>query len=117
MTTTTIAGLADREVLAALLREDLTAFVEQVFATVSPGDAYCHNWHIEAIAHELVRCREGDSTRLIITQPPRSLKSICIRRCASSASATRRSWQASLPASSAWSSTATGTARCSRRCG
>jgi predicted phage terminase large subunit-like protein len=77
MTTTTIAGLADREVLAALLREDLTAFVEQVFATVSPGDAYCHNWHIEAIAHELVRCREGDSTRLIITQPPRSLKSIC----------------------------------------
>ena len=70
-------GSADRRALAGLLRTDLTAFVHKVFITVSPGDVYCHNWHIEAIAHELRRCRDGDNTRLIITQPPRSMKSIC----------------------------------------
>ena len=73
----TTHGSVDREAFAALLREDLTAFVQQVFATVSPGDTYSHNWHVEAIAYELVRCRNGGNTRLLITQPPRSLKSIC----------------------------------------
>lgn len=70
-------GYADHRTLAALLRTDLTAFVHKVFTTVSSGDHYRHNWHIEAITHELGRCRDGDNTRLLITQPPRSLKSIC----------------------------------------
>ena len=70
-------GFADRQILDAVLRTDLTAFVQKVFTTVSPGDTYRHNWHIEAITHELGRCRDGDTTRLLITQPPRSLKSIC----------------------------------------
>lgn len=70
-------GYADHQTLAALLRADLTAFVHRVFTTVSPGDVYRHNWHIEAITHELCRCRDGANTRLLITQPPRSLKSIC----------------------------------------
>ena len=68
---------ADQQTLAALLRSDLTAFVHKVFDTVSPGDLYQHNWHIEAIAYELGRCLDGDNRRLLITQPPRSLKSIC----------------------------------------
>jgi predicted phage terminase large subunit-like protein len=70
-------GCADQQVLAALLRTDLTAFVHKAFNTVSPGDIYHHNWHIEAITHELRRCRGGENTRLLISQPPRSLKSIC----------------------------------------
>ncbi|MGE0409898.1 MAG: terminase, partial [Amphiplicatus sp.] len=61
----------------ALLRSDLLSFIVKVFQTVSPGDAYVHNWHIEAIAHELTRCRDGETRRLLVTQPPRSLKSIC----------------------------------------
>ena len=72
-----MTGYADHQTLAALLRTDLTAFVHKVFTTVSPGDDYRHNWHIEAITHELGQCRDGDNTRLLITQPPRSLKSIC----------------------------------------
>lgn len=68
---------ADPQVFAAILRTDLTAFVEKVFHTIAPGDDYIHNWHIEAITHELQRCRDGGTTRLLITQPPRSLKSIC----------------------------------------
>jgi len=69
--------MSDAQLLNALLREDFAAFVEKAFETVSPGNAYVHNWHIEAIAHELARCCNGDTSRLLITQPPRSLKSIC----------------------------------------
>ncbi len=61
----------------ALLRSDLRAFVHKVFTTVSPNDAFKPNWHIEAITHELMRCHGRESKRLVITQPPRSLKSIC----------------------------------------
>ena len=69
--------VSDLSLLAALLRKDFCAFVEKVFHTVAPGDRYLPNWHVEAIAYALSRCRAGDVTRLLITQPPRSLKSIC----------------------------------------
>jgi hypothetical protein len=66
-----------RAVLRAALRSDLGAFVAKVFQTVSPGDLYHHNWHIDAILFEIQRVMNGDNRRLIVTQPPRSLKSIC----------------------------------------
>ena len=66
-----------RRIFQAALRQDLVSFIEKVFATVSPGDEYLHNWHIEAIAWPLQQCLEGRIKRLIITVPPRSLKSIC----------------------------------------
>jgi predicted phage terminase large subunit-like protein len=64
-------------VLNALLRQHLSAFVERVFAELNPGVPYLPNWHIEAIEEQLIRCLRGEVTRLIITMPPRSLKSIC----------------------------------------
>ena len=64
--------------LDALLRSDLTAFIHKVFVTVSPNDTFKPNWHIEAITYELIRCHARENRRLVITQPPRSLKSICI---------------------------------------
>ena len=69
--------MASYDELDATLRSDLSLFVRKVFATVSPNDAFKPNWHIEAIAHELTRCHAGENRRLLITQPPRSLKSIC----------------------------------------
>ena len=69
--------LDDARILRAVLRQDLVSFIEKVFGTVSPGDEYLHNWHIEAIAWHLQQCLEGRIKRLIITVPPRSLKSIC----------------------------------------
>src|SRR5271166_5578276 len=65
-------------VLQAILRTDLPSFIRKVFATVSPGEAYCHNWHVEAIACQLMPVQQGQTLRLLINQPPRSLKSICI---------------------------------------
>ena len=64
--------------LAALLRTRFGFFIRKVFATVSPGDSYLHNWHIAAIEHQLMMVQAGANRRLLITQPPRSLKSICV---------------------------------------
>jgi predicted phage terminase large subunit-like protein len=62
--------------LDELVRAKLSLFVALAFDTLNPGDAYRHNWHIEAICYALERVREGRTKRLIITLPPRSLKSI-----------------------------------------
>jgi predicted phage terminase large subunit-like protein len=67
----------DPQVVAAILRSDLYSFIQAIFPTVSPGDAFLPNWHIEAMAYELTRVLQGETKRLIITVPPRSLKSIC----------------------------------------
>ena len=64
--------------LASLLRTRFGFFIRKVFATVSPGDSYLHNWHIEAIEHQLMMMQGGANRRLLVTQPPRSLKSICV---------------------------------------
>jgi hypothetical protein len=63
--------------LDAVLRRDLVAFVRKAFGTVSPGVPFLPNWHIEAICHELAKVVSGETNRLIITMPPRHLKSIC----------------------------------------
>ena len=68
----------DHTVLAALLRSDLRFFVWKCFQTILPGTPYLPNWHIEAIVHQLMRVQAGDVSRLLINQPPRSLKSICV---------------------------------------
>lgn len=65
-------------VLSALLRSDLRFFVRKSFQTILPGTAYLPNWHVDAIVHQLMRVHAGDIPRLLINQPPRSLKSICV---------------------------------------
>ncbi len=67
----------------ALLRRDLYAFTERAFYELNPNptETFQHNWHLEVIASELEACRRGEQTRLIITQPPRSLKSLFASVC------------------------------------
>src|SRR5262245_23687669 len=66
----------NRAVLDALLRSDLAAFTQRCFQTVVPGQKYLSNWHIEAMAYHLELCRQREIRRLLITVPPRNLKSI-----------------------------------------
>lgn len=66
-----------RQALKLARKHDLGSFILKVFQTLSPGVAYQHNWHIDAIIYQLIRVHEGRLKRLIINQPPRSLKSIC----------------------------------------
>ncbi len=67
----------DRELLILGLRQYFMTFIHRTFQTVDPGTEYLLNWHIDAIAHRLQMCAEGKIKRLIITVPPRHLKSIC----------------------------------------
>jgi predicted phage terminase large subunit-like protein len=61
----------------AILRADFYAFIQAIFPLVSPNDLLMRNWHLEAMAYALTRVLKGDIRRLLITVPPRSLKSIC----------------------------------------
>ncbi len=67
----------NRALFESILRNDLTAFTQRCFQTVVPGQEFLPNWHVEAITYQLTRILEGDIRRLIITLPPRNLKSIC----------------------------------------
>jgi hypothetical protein len=60
-----------------LLRQYLSAFIHKSFRELNPQTKYLPNWHIEVIADELEKCRRGETKRLIINIPPRSLKSHC----------------------------------------
>jgi predicted phage terminase large subunit-like protein len=63
--------------VAAIIGSDLYAFIRASFPIVSGGRQFLPNWHVEAMSYELSEVMRGRSRRLIITVPPRSLKSIC----------------------------------------
>ena len=60
----------------AACRKDFVSFVRKSFHVLNPSARFYMNWHICAIAHYLEQVRLGNIKRLIITLPPRSLKSI-----------------------------------------
>ena len=61
----------------ALARQSLYFFVVRAFSTLNPGEAFIPAWHVDAICTALEDVYEGETTRLLITVPPRHLKSIC----------------------------------------
>lgn len=60
-----------------ILRTDLSSFVARAFAVVSPGESFTPTWHVDALCHQLEQVFEGRTKRLLITMPPRYLKSLC----------------------------------------
>jgi len=64
------------DLLNRVTGNDLVAFIRRAFDTLVPGTRFEESWHIEAIAWRLEQVRKGGIKRLIITMPPRSLKSI-----------------------------------------
>jgi len=61
-----------------LIRNNLPAMIRKSFETSNEGTKFSPNWHIDAMAYALEECFWGDTKRLIVTIPPRSLKSeIC----------------------------------------
>jgi len=65
-----------RQFLDAILAQDFSAFVRKVFETVSPGDEFLPNWHVDAMTFAADGVVAGKIKRLITTVPPRHLKSI-----------------------------------------
>lgn len=70
------SSIDQHALLDVLSRRRLSYFIERAMGTVDAGRPYLHNWHIDAMAHALERCAKGEIKRLIISVPPRHLKSI-----------------------------------------
>ena len=66
------------KVVRSAVREHFPFFLRKVFAELCPGDEFLFGWHLDAIALQLERISAGDIHRLIVTIPPRHLKSIMI---------------------------------------
>jgi len=68
------------DVLLHLQREHLYFFVWQVFNELEAESAtkFIPNWHIQAMCYELECMIRGENLRLVITMPPRHLKSITV---------------------------------------
>jgi predicted phage terminase large subunit-like protein len=71
----TLSPAGRRRFLELQLANDFPAFVMKVFETVSGGD-FLPNWHIDAMTYAAQRVIDGKLRRLIVTVPPRHLKSI-----------------------------------------
>jgi len=63
-----------------LERTNFGAFVQGAFRVLH-DEPFLRNWHIDAIAHHLTELAYGDIRRLIITMPPRSMKSFIASVC------------------------------------
>ena len=59
-----------------MLRSYLYPFVGACFDELHPTDRFTLNWHIDAMCYQLTRVETGECRRLLITVPPRHLKSI-----------------------------------------
>ena len=116
-----LAEIAQRDPLNAVLRKNLAYFIQRVFASVDPGAIYLDNWHNYAIACQIERIESGEINSLIITMPPRYLKSIsCSIAYSAGVLATiqagrllpfpiRKSWRKNLPTTVARLCSRTGT--------
>ena len=71
------AGLAfSADDYDAILRNDLTSFIDRSFCELVPQTDFIPGQYIELLASTLERCRTGGTKRLIINLPPRTLKSL-----------------------------------------
>lgn len=76
-------GPIDPRVLHAMLLrtvgQSFHAFVWSMFDVLHEprGIDFIDNWHVEAMCYQLERIRRGENRRLLITVPPRHLKTIC----------------------------------------
>src|ERR1035437_6938230 len=62
----------------AVLRTDLLSFVERAFYELYPQSDFSNAMHLAVMASRLEACLAGGTKRLIISLPPRSLKSITV---------------------------------------
>lgn len=72
----TIFIKGNQRLFQAILRQDLSSFIEKTFKSLNPGTKFHRNWHIDLLSSYLSEAIDGNIKRLIINIPPRSLKSI-----------------------------------------
>ena len=65
-------------VIDAILRNDMASFLSAAFVEVSPGVTLVWAEYLDLICARLAGVVSGECRNLIITMPPRHLKSICV---------------------------------------
>lgn len=69
--------LNNKQVLSAMRRQHFEFFLVKAFETLHPGDPpLLLAWYLEAMCHALTEVWSGNERRLVITVPPRHLKSV-----------------------------------------
>jgi hypothetical protein len=69
----------DRNLADAVYRTDFGAFTYAAYKALNPGQRLIPNWHIETICHQLQQMVSGEARpRLVLNQPPRTLKSFIV---------------------------------------
>ena len=67
---------SDQDQFDATCRSSLFHFTWFAYDLLHPGDPFIPGWHVKAMAQALENVRTGGAKRLLITVPPRHLKSI-----------------------------------------
>src|ERR1700730_1499285 len=70
-----VAGDAAWSECAALLYHDFASFAARAFRELNPRTPFAMNWHVELLIAKLAAVRAGHIRRLIVSLPPRHLKS------------------------------------------
>ncbi len=75
--------MADMKVTAddierELCRRSLKYFTQRAFKIVDPGRPFVDNWHIEEICRHLEACNTKEIKKLIVNQPPGTMKSLLV---------------------------------------
>ncbi len=71
----TIQSQDFKEVVSAILRQDLQAFNEKCFVSLHPGTGFVDNWHYGMISSVLQKVTAGMVNRFRLALPPRGGKS------------------------------------------
>lgn len=70
-----MADVDATDAFCALLRLDFGFFLRRAFDELGGQESYSHTWHIDAVINQLDLIRAGENRRLLLTMPPRHLKS------------------------------------------
>jgi hypothetical protein len=70
--------VVSRADLNRLLRDDFAFFLMKAFQTINPNETLAWTWHLDGICHAILGVAHEDGARLVITIPPRHLKSITV---------------------------------------
>lgn len=68
-------GIAGEE--RETLSKSLSSYIKASWHLVEPSTRYLHNWHIDSISEHLEALTKGHIRNLLVTMPPRHMKSLC----------------------------------------
>jgi predicted phage terminase large subunit-like protein len=77
-----IPSRIDRQTVDAVVRNSFGAFCYRAFQVLNPAQRLIPNWHIDVVCYAIEQMAMGErERRLVLNQPPRTLKSLIVSVC------------------------------------